>query len=58
MSKVYCKRKTNDVKDKYIRARVTDHEKGLIENYALLKGFTVSEYIMHLIVRDMNGDSK
>lgn len=56
MSKIYCNRKTNEIKDKYIRARVTEHEKGLIENHAKLKGMKVSEYIMNLIIKDMNGD--
>lgn len=56
MSKIYANRKTIDVKDTYVRARVTTHEKGLIKNHAKLKGFTVSDYIMHLILTDMNGD--
>ena len=55
-SKVFCNRKTKDVKTKYIRARVTEHEKGLIENHANLKGMKVSDYIMSLIVKDMNGE--
>lgn len=56
MSKVYCNRKTKDIKTKYVRARVTEHEKGLIENHAKLKGMKVSDYIMRLIVKDMNGE--
>lgn len=56
MSRLYCYRNTSDKKDKYVRARVTEHEKGLIENHAKLKGFTVSDYIMHLILKDMSGE--
>ncbi len=55
MTKLYANRKTSEKKDKYIRARVTEYEKGLIENHAFLKGMTVSEYIMFLIDKDMNG---
>lgn len=52
---VYGNRKTPVKKDEYIRARVTKYEKGLIANHALLKGFNVSEYIMDLIIKDMEG---
>lgn len=53
---LYCNRKTKENKDKYIRARVTEYEKGLIENHAKFKGMTVSEYILNLIDKDMNGE--
>lgn len=53
---IYCNRKTQDIKTKYVRARVTEHEKGLIENHAKLKGMTMSDYIISLIVKDMNGE--
>lgn len=56
MSKIYCNRKTKDKKTTYIRSRCAEHEKGLIENHAKFKGMTVSEYIMHLIDKDMNGE--
>lgn len=56
MSKLYSYRKTTENKDKYVRARVTEDEQGLIKNHALLKGMTVSEYILHLINKDMNGE--
>lgn len=56
MSKIYCNRKTKDTKTKYIRARVTESEKDLIENHAKLKGMKVSDYIMSLIIKDMNGE--
>ncbi|WP_270647481.1 plasmid mobilization protein [Paeniclostridium hominis] len=56
MSKIYCNRKTKDKKTTYIRSRCTKDEKGLIENHAKLKGMTVSEYIMNLIDKDMNGE--
>lgn len=52
---VYGNRKTKEYKDEVIRARVTKHEKGLIKNHALLKGFKISEYIMDLIIKDMEG---
>lgn len=55
-SSIYCNRKTKDRKTKYIRARVTEHEKGLIVNHAELKGMTASDYIISLIVKDMNGE--
>lgn len=56
MSKIYCNRKTKDKKTTYIRSRCTNDEKELIENHAKLKGMTVSEYIMNLIDKDMNGE--
>lgn len=56
MSKVYAYRKTKEKKNEVVKARVTEHEKGLIENHALLKGMKVSEYILSLILKDINGD--
>ncbi|MBU5290098.1 hypothetical protein AALJ34_17210 [Paraclostridium bifermentans] len=56
MSKIYCNRKTKDKKTTYIRSRCTKSEKILIENHAKLKGMTVSDYIMNLIVKDTNGE--
>lgn len=46
-------RKTKVKKDTYIRARVTNEEKELINNYASLSDMSVSDYIMNLIYKDM-----
>lgn len=46
-------RKTKKVKDTYVRARCTKDEKALIEKYAAMNNMKVSEFILHLIWRDM-----
>lgn len=56
--KLYANRKTSEKKNKYIRARVTESEKQLIENHAFLKGMKISDYIMDLIIKDMNGNQE
>ncbi|MGL5507641.1 MAG: DUF6290 family protein [Paraclostridium sp.] len=46
-------RKTKEVKNKMLKARVTESEQQLIQNYAKLNGMNVSDYIMSLIWADM-----